>query len=233
MIGFLTVLSGILPTVQLITFFLVGSRVTRIGADRKAMVDGEYEPGGHRGAGQVMSTAALPTVLAVIYAWLHDWPLLVDVADPLVVAYTAVYATCLGDTMASELGILSTSLPRLITTFQQVPAGVNGAVSGIGTLACLLGGFLLGLVGLIVTGDILMLTLSLCSSIVGMLLDSFLGAVFQPSYVKRNHNQTKVYHHPVTGGIWLTGWNVLSNQQVNLVSCAMTAILFGLVWPTQ
>ncbi|QRW09926.1 integral membrane family protein [Ceratobasidium sp. AG-Ba] len=55
------------------------------------------------------------------------------------------FACCLGDTMASELGILSKSSPRLVTTFGRVPPGTNGAMSTSGTLASLAGGVIMGL----------------------------------------------------------------------------------------
>lgn len=52
--------------------------------------------------------------------------------------------------MASELGILSTTPPILITTLKTVPPGTNGGVSKTGTFASILGGFIMGLT-LIVT----------------------------------------------------------------------------------
>lgn len=54
------------------------------------------------------------------------------------------YACCLGDTLASELGILSRGRPRLVTTLQPVPPGTNGGMSVAGTLASILGGALIG-----------------------------------------------------------------------------------------
>ncbi|TEB37383.1 hypothetical protein FA13DRAFT_1752195 [Coprinellus micaceus] len=48
------------------------------------------------------------------------------------------FSCCLGDTLASELGILSRSQPRLITTFRKVPAGTN--------VASVVGGAFVGLV---------------------------------------------------------------------------------------
>ncbi|KAF9476109.1 hypothetical protein BDN70DRAFT_812817 [Pholiota conissans] len=56
------------------------------------------------------------------------------------------FACCLGDTLASELGILG-GTPLLITTMRPVPRGTNGGVSLGGTLASFLGG---GLVGLLI-----------------------------------------------------------------------------------
>lgn len=55
------------------------------------------------------------------------------------------FACCLGDTLASELGILSKSPPILITSFKPVPPGTNGGMSVLGTVASLIGGFVMGL----------------------------------------------------------------------------------------
>lgn len=55
------------------------------------------------------------------------------------------FACCLGDTLASELGILSKTPPRLITTLKTVPPGTNGAISKVGTAASIGGGVIMGL----------------------------------------------------------------------------------------
>jgi uncharacterized protein (TIGR00297 family) len=54
------------------------------------------------------------------------------------------FACCLGDTLASELGILSPTPPILITTLKPVPPGTNGAMSLSGTLASIFGGLIMG-----------------------------------------------------------------------------------------
>lgn len=61
-------------------------------------------------------------------------------------ALSSQFACCLGDTLASELGILSSSPPVLITTFKTVPAGTNGGISVGGTIASAIGGCIVGLV---------------------------------------------------------------------------------------
>lgn len=55
------------------------------------------------------------------------------------------FACCLGDTLASELGILSSSPPLLITTLKPVPPGTNGGISLGGTIASVIGGCVVGL----------------------------------------------------------------------------------------
>ena len=57
--------------------------------------------------------------------------------DLLMVGIISNYAAVAADTFSSELGILSTSRPRLLTswTFREVPPGTNGGVSLTGTLA--------------------------------------------------------------------------------------------------
>ena len=54
------------------------------------------------------------------------------------------FACCMGDTLASELGILSSSPPILLTTLKTVPPGTNGALSSIGTAASIGGGMAMG-----------------------------------------------------------------------------------------
>ena len=50
----------------------------------------------------------------------------------------------MGDTLASELGILSNTPPILLTTFRTVPPGTNGALSLLGTAASIGGGMAMG-----------------------------------------------------------------------------------------
>lgn len=65
-----------------------------------------------------------------------SWP-----GDLLVVGIVANYAAVAADTFSSELGILSRSTPRLITspTLRRVPPGTNGGVTVLGLGAGLLG----------------------------------------------------------------------------------------------
>lgn len=113
--------------------------------------------------------------------------------DLLVVGVIANYAATLADTLSSELGILSRSPPRLITTLRETPRGTNGGVTlyGVGV----------GAAGAAVIGVVAAALLPACEGAWGLsdkvwfvgfvgfvgtagsLLDSVLGALFQQSVV--------------------------------------------------
>jgi uncharacterized membrane protein len=59
------------------------------------------------------------------------------------------FSTCLADTLASELGILSTSRPLHILSWSPVPKGTNGGVSYLGLAVSALGGLIMGVVGVV------------------------------------------------------------------------------------
>ena len=61
------------------------------------------------------------------------------------VGIVANYAAVAADTFSSELGILSKSRPRLITSWnlRQVPPGTNGGVTLLGTMAGVLGSLII------------------------------------------------------------------------------------------
>ena len=112
--------------------------------------------------------------------------------------YRSNYAAVAADTFSSELGILSTSPPRLITSpWRSVPPGTNGGVTTTGIQAGLLGASIIS-----VTATLLMpfcstsppsqnagwaihskITFAVSVTLIGSLLDSLLGALLQASVV--------------------------------------------------
>lgn len=120
------------------------------------------------------------------------------------------YAATAADTFSSELGILSKTSPRLITTFRTVPPGTNGGVTLAGLLAGALGSFTIavtsglllpfcphspGPVGLVlnsmpntyrgwaISDKLLWIVGITLWGFLGSVLDSVLGAILQASVV--------------------------------------------------
>ncbi|KAG2131718.1 integral membrane protein DUF92-domain-containing protein [Suillus bovinus] len=154
------------------------------------------------------------------------------------------FACCLGDTLASELGILSSHPPILITTLKTVPPGTNGGISLGGTLASLFGGLSMGvtmLISIIVENAhcrsnwmVILPSLVFWGGVAGAggsMLDSFLGATLQRtrySVEKRiiltGHKAEPERGRKDTVKV-ISGLNLLTNNQVNLLSSIVTALV--------
>ncbi|KAJ3551505.1 hypothetical protein NM688_g4666 [Phlebia brevispora] len=141
----------------------------------------------------------------------------------------------LGDTLASELGILSPSPPRLITTLKAVPPGTNGGVSFNGLLHSAGGGMLMG----VTMGLSLLVESSQCrtewrtallpllgwgsfAGLAGSLLDSLLGATVQRTKYSLKTKRILTDDGPAPGPDVpvrvISGLDILTNNQVDLLS---------------
>ena len=222
LVGTITFTANMTFGLVLIAFYLMGSVVTRIGSVQKQKFDGEYRKGGQRDIWQVLSNGGLGTLLSLLYLLNeHDE----HSRNMIVVAYLSVYSCCLGDTFASELGVLSSVDPWLITSLKRVQRGTNGAVSVIGTAASLLGGLFIGLIYMCLEVRIYEYRyLFICgvASILGSLIDSILGALFQATFV--DERSGKIYNSKTVAMAGkkslklknIGGYDFLSNNQVYL-----------------
>ena len=124
--------------------------------------------------------------------------------------------------------------PRLITTGRLVPRGTNGAISAIGLVCSFLGGAIVGLsyyitVILFLGAEMLYTQLPLVAvgglcGLVGSLIDSLLGATLQFSGFSEEFGQ--VVTRPDHNVKHISGYDVLSNHGVNLLSALLTALLY-------
>lgn len=155
-VGFVSCTASVRFGLTLITFFVASSKATRVGAARKRKLEDGHQEGGNRNWVQVAANGGLGTALAACYLWstrqrgdAPEQPLDFGAAPwhtLLQAAYMCHYACCNADTWASELGVLSSGSPRLVTTCKRVPPGTNGGVSAVGTGASVAGGLLIGAV---------------------------------------------------------------------------------------
>lgn len=163
----------------LCTVFVMTWAATRVGYRRKQQL-GSAERRGGRNAGQVMANVGVPAIAALFYIWLHDPRLLIAVA--------AALSEVAADTLSSEIGTVLGGTPRLVTTWEAVPAGSDGAITWLGTLVAVCAALLVGLV-CAATRVFAFRTLPLCiaAAMFGMLIDSLLGATLERKAFLRNN----------------------------------------------
>lgn len=184
---------------MLLAFFLTSSKLTKFGEEKKRLVDADFKEGGQRNWKQVLFNSGISAVLALILWRLTGWQdKCLDSKESslitsLIGGIIGHYSCCNGDTWSSELGILSDSQPRLITTFKPVRKGTNGGVTKTGLLAATAAGGVIGLtfvlIGFFTTKcasdvalkQLLVIPLSAVAGLCGSLIDSLLGATLQYS----------------------------------------------------
>lgn len=215
--------------VVLVMFFVLSSLLTRLRAEAKREVVQDFAKGGRRDLGQVLANGGVAAALALLW-WVAREP-------GVVAAYAGAMATATADTWATELGVLSPSPPRLVTTWKSVRAGTSGGVSPLGTAAAACGAAviavtlvlslqvcgLLGLGGLPpgVTAAPLALA-AWIGGVVGSTIDSLLGATVQAMYYSPRRGKETERRIDPDGSTnrHARGWRWLGNDWVNFVSTA-------------
>ena len=215
-------LGGWRPSVVLIWFFLSSSLLTRLFAKEKTKASLDYAKGGARDLAQVLANGGAAG-LAILVFGLGKF----EVAR---YAFVGALAAANADTWATELGVLSRNLPRLLTSGKEVPRGTSGAVSRTGLLASLVGAATVaGLAGWL-EGDLRLASAALVAGFLGSGLDSFLGACCQRVYycpACRRETERHPQHHCGTTTEVLRGASWLDNDGVNALATVFGALLAG------
>ena len=158
-------------------YFLVGSGITRVGMAEKEAAGIAEKREGKRGPENVWGSALTATICAIAF-WFFP-----EQRSLFLVGYVASFATKLSDTCASEIGKVYGKRTFLITTFQPVPRGTEGAVSLEGTLAGVVASVVISLVGWSI--DLINLReLFVCilAAFVATNIESLIGATLQDKF---------------------------------------------------
>ncbi|HHQ47562.1 MAG TPA: DUF92 domain-containing protein [Acidobacteria bacterium] len=227
----------------LIVFFVAGSALSHYRTADKAEVARDFEKGGTRDLGQVLANGGMGALLAAAYG-LTGLPMLFA-------AFLGAMATVTADTWATELGVLSRSQPRLITTGRPVPRGTSGGVSLTGTLASAAGGLLIGAAALLLIAAARLLGAPVAvaglpwprlvpsvllaatlGGLAGSLFDSLLGATVQAIYYSESrHKETERAVDPDgTPNRSVRGLRWMNNDWVNFLASAAGALAAAAVW---
>ncbi len=162
----------------LIVLFLVMSLLATKYSKKYKMSLGEFE--GRRTSKNVISNGVVACFMAAFGGYYL----------PFVGGFIGAIATATADTMASEIGVLDQH-PRLITTFQKVDPGTNGAVSVLGTAVGIVGAAIIGIASYllgIMHDSLIVVIVSIISGTVGCFADSILGAVLENRHVINNEH---------------------------------------------
>ncbi|CAL8110544.1 unnamed protein product [Orchesella dallaii] len=252
-VGFFHTLSSYCFLMLLLVFFLSSSKATKFRAKKKRLFEEDFKEGGQRNWIQVFCNGGMATQLAIIYICdigFGQRPINFQTdyrASFLGIGILGALSCANGDTWASEIGsVVTTTVPRLITTWRKVPSGTNGAVTLGGLLVSFMGGLVLGItyyVTILFSIDYVILTNSPpqwpiiviggIGGLLGSMLDSFLGATLQYS---GSDSQGKIHEIPGENIKHISGISFLDNHSVNLISTILTGLVLPKIalslWPT-
>ncbi|XP_030093994.2 transmembrane protein 19 isoform X1 [Serinus canaria] len=246
-VGFILTVANYSFFSSLFVFFVTSSKLTKWKKDIKKQIDSEYKEGGQRNWVQVFCNGGVPTELALLYM-IENGPGEIPIdfskeytASWMCLSLLGALACSAGDTWASEIGsVMSKSKPRLITTWEQVPVGTNGAVTLVGLVSSLLGGMTVGIAyfitQLIFVSDLEIsapqwpiIVFGAAAGLLGSIVDSYLGATMQYS----GFDQTigMVVNHQTKDSKHISGKPILDNNAVNLFSSVIIALVLpGMSW---
>lgn len=192
-----------LPFTLLGVFFLAGTAATKVKHEIKSTLTlssttgspaSQAAPRNHIQVLANSGVAALLVLLSLSGPAARNGCFSKASPDIFLVGIIANYAAVAADTFSSELGILSKTKPRLITTLKTVPPGTNGGVTFAGLVAGLGGAAIIAGPSLLLLdfcsewglGDKALLGLAIALwGALGSLLDSLLGALLQASVIDR------------------------------------------------
>lgn len=221
----------------LVTFFVTSSLLSHYKETLKEQRAAEkFAKGGRRDLAQALANGGLAALCAVAYALSGRHP-------ALLAAFAGLLATVTADTWATELGVLSPSAPRLITSGRPVEPGTSGGISLAGTAAAAAGALLIGLILtllLLAEGQIFggaptaqwwIVPTALIGGIGGALIDSLLGATIQAIYRYPDGRETeRRFGRDGQPNTFVRGLPWLGNDLVNLISSVAGAAIAVLAW---
>ena len=213
----------------LLTFFISSSLLSKLFANRKKKLADKFAKGSQREWEQVFANSGVGVFLVVVQLIYPEeiW---------LWLGYAGAMAAVNGDTWATELGVLSSKLPRLITTGKPVERGTSGGVSLAGSAATLGGAALVGLIGKIFTPELswtIAVGVVSLAGFAGAFLDSLLGATVQAIYydpVRRKETERQIVLENGELAKPVRGWSFINNDVVNFVSSVFGAMVAVGLW---
>ncbi|NLE44495.1 MAG: DUF92 domain-containing protein [Chloroflexi bacterium] len=215
----------------LIAFFASSSLLSFYREREKLSTAEKFAKGHRRDLAQTLANGGLAALLAAL-SRVYPSPLWFFACAGAMAAVNA-------DTWATEIGVLSTRAPRLITTGASVEPGTSGGVTALGALASFTGALVIAALG---SASILLshengtvatalLYASTLGGIAGSLIDSLLGASIQAIYWCDycNKETESAIHRCGNPTRRLRGLSVVNNDMVNFITSAAGAAVASII----
>jgi uncharacterized protein (TIGR00297 family) len=228
-------LGGLSWSILLLGFFISSSVLSKFSSRRKAALNEKFSKGSQRDTGQVLANGGV----AGIFVLLH---LIFPASGWTWFGYAGAMAAVNADTWATELGVLGSQAPRMITNGKVVERGSSGAISLQGTVAAFSGALFIAVLALpfwpsffpsLAPGSIFLYTILISvAGLFGSLVDSFLGATVQAIFHCPSCNK-ETERHPAhlcgTPTTQIRGWPWMDNDWVNTF-CSLAGAIFALLF---
>lgn len=223
-------LGGWAFSLPILAFFVLSSLLSKFRARRKDAALEKFQKGSRRDFGQVLANGGVAGVLVVLW-YLQPEPLWYFL-------YLGAVAAVTADTWATEIGVLSSKPPRLITSWQEVSTGTSGAISILGLMGAALGAMCIAMIGWAVQGHaaaypfgqtgIMLIALG---GVLAHLFDSLLGATVQAQQRCAVCNKVSEKKGECCGMTRQphSGWHWVDNDIVNAVCgvCGVLVVFLG------
>mgnify|MGYP001259891161 CR=1 FL=1 len=205
--------TGIGGFILVIEFFIIGFICTKFRFNQKRRNGIAQEKDGIRSWQNVIANGFAFSLFGTIFYSTNN--------EIFLIGFISSIAIATGDTLATEIGLLSSKKPRLITNFKQVETGRSGGITILGSLASIIGIIIIILSSSIngFSVNIDLLSIAIIGSFCGILIDSILGATVQAQYFcDKCEKFTELASHHEQQNKLIKGRAFIDNNIVNLFS---------------
>jgi uncharacterized protein (TIGR00297 family) len=202
--------------ILMMIFFIFSTFSTRLRYNYKRQLGLGQEKGGKRGWRNTLANGGIAASSALASLFLGG--------EIFFAFFLGAMATSMSDTLATEIGLLSRSRPRLITNLKKkVGAGTSGGISLLGEIMVVSGSLLIGILAFFLELSSIpfftIILLTLLGGLTGSHIDSILGATIQSmnrciicGIITESNN----HHNKPTESF--KGLKIIENNTVNFLS---------------